>query len=300
MTESLASQVEAHRPRLFGLAYRMMGTASEAEDIMQEVYLRARAVPLAQVENAQAYLTTIATRLSLNRLQSASHRRETYLGPWLPEPVLTANLPDLANPQDQTILHDSLSLAFLMLLEKLSPAERAVFLLHELFDYSYSEIGAMLDKSDAACRQLGRRAKQHIAANRPRFDSDPADQERLLRGFLQVVEVGDFAGFLAMLTEDVTLVPDGGGERGAAIRVLRGPEAVAQFMLGVRKLSPGALQAQVVWLNGHPAMLLTATSKPFVVICVYAVNGRISLIQLIAGQKLAHLQINSPNESHSL
>jgi len=291
MSEKLATHFEAHRPLLFGLAYRMLGTATEAEDIVQDVYLRARTVPAAQVENVKAYLTTIATRLSLNRLQSASRQRESYLGPWLPEPVLTADLPDLANPQDQTILHDSLSMAFLMLLEKLSPAERAVFLLHELFDYSYSEIGAMLDKSNAACRQLGRRARQHIAANRARFDSNPAEQERLLRGFLQVVEVGDLAGFLAMLTEDVTLVPDGGGERGAAIQVLRGPEAVAQFMLGVRKLSPAELKAEIVSLNGHPALLLTANGKPFVVICVYAVDGRIDLIQLIAGKKLVHLQI---------
>ena len=287
MSETLATQFETYRPLLFGLAYRMLGTATEAEDIVQDVYLRARSVPLAQVENVKAYLTTIATRLSLNRLQSASQQRETYLGPWLPEPV--------PNPQDQTILHDSLSMAFLMLLEKLSPAERAVFLLHELFDYSYAEIGAMLDKSDAACRQLGSRARQHIAANRVRYNSDPAEQERLLRGFLQVVEVGDMAGFLAMLTEDVTLVPDGGGERGAAIKVLRGPESVAQFMLGVRKLSPTGLKAEVVSLNGHPALLLTAHGKPFVVICVYAVDGRINLIQLIAGQKLAHLQINAAN-----
>lgn len=293
MSETLATHFETHRPLLFGLAYRMLGTATEAEDIVQEVYLRARTVPLAQVENVKAYLTTIAARLSLNRLQSASHQRETYLGPWLPEPMLTANLPDRANPQDQTILHDSLSMAFLMLLEKLSPSERAVFLLHELFDYTYSEIGAMLDKSDAACRQLGSRARKHIAANRARFDTDPAEQERLLRGFLQVVEVGDFAGFLAMLTEDVTLIPDGGGERGAAIRVLRGPESVAHFLLGVRKLSPAGLKAEIASLNGRPSLLLTANGKPFVVICVYAVDGRIDLIQLIAGHKLAHLQTPS-------
>ena len=289
MNESLATYFETHRPLLFGLAYRMLGTVSEAEDIVQDVYLRARDVPLAQVQNVKAYLTTIATRLSLNRLQSASQQRETYLGPWLPEPVLTADLPELANPQDQTILADSVSIAFLTLLEKLSPAERAVFLLHEVFAHSYGEIGEMLGKSDAACRQLGRRARQHIAANRARFDSDPADHERLLHGFLQVVEVGDFAGFLAMLTEDVTLMPDGGGERGAAIRVLRGPKPVSQFMMGVRKLSPPGLQAEVVSLNGRPSILLTADGKPFVVICLYTVNGRIDLIQLIAGQKLQSL-----------
>ena len=292
MTESLAIHFETYRPLLFGLAYRMLGTASEAEDIVQDVYLRAREVPVAQVKNVKAYLTTIATRLSLNRLQSASQQRETYLGPWLPEPIATANLPEIANPQDQTILADSLSIAFLTLLEKLSPAERAVFLLHELFDYGYEEIGEMLGKSNAACRQLGRRARQHIRANRTRFDSDPADHERLLRGFLQVVEVGDFAGFLAMLTEDVTLMPDGGGERGAAIRVLRGTDAVAQFMMGVRKLSPTGLEAEIVSLNGRPTILLTANGKPFVVICLYAVDGRIDLIQLIAGQKLANLSLN--------
>ncbi|MBK8899716.1 MAG: RNA polymerase sigma factor SigJ [Anaerolineaceae bacterium] len=290
MNNTLAAQFETYRPLLFGLAYRMLGTGTEAEDIVQDVYLRARAVPLAQVENAKAYLTTIVTRLSLNRLQSASQQRETYLGPWLPEPVLTAHLPDLANPQDQALLHDSLSMAFLMLLEKLSPAERAVFLLHELFDYSYLEIGSMLDKSNDACRQLGRRARQHIAANRPRFNSDPAEQERLLRGFLQVMEVGDLAGFLALLTEEVTLVPDGGGERGAAIQVLRGPEAVARFLLGVRKLSPPGLQAEIVSLNGRPSLLFTTQGKPFSVICVYGVDGRIDLIQLIAGKKLTHLK----------
>ncbi|WP_420627330.1 RNA polymerase sigma factor SigJ [Candidatus Leptofilum sp.] len=291
MAKSLASHFETYRPLLFGLAYRMLGTASEAEDIVQDVYLRAREVPIAQVKNAKAYLTTIATRLSLNRLQSASQQRETYLGPWLPEPVLTTHLPELTTPQEQMILHDSISIAFLTLLEKLSPAERAIFLLHEVFAYSYGEIGEMLEKSDAACRQLGRRARQHIATSRARFDSNPADHERLLQGFLQVVEVGDFAGFLAMLTEDVTLMPDGGGERGAAIRVLRGQQSVSQFMMGVRKLSPPNLEAKIVSLNGRPTILLTASGKPFVVICVYAVDGRIALIQLIAGKKLAHLRI---------
>ncbi len=192
-------QFEQYRPLLFSLAYRMLGTVTDAEDIVQETFLRLKLGRPVDIENPQAYLTTIATRLCLNRLNSAADKRESYLGSWLPEPIFTSDDAYLVNPLERVTMTDSISIAFLLLLEQLSPAERAAFLLHDVFDYKFSEVATILDKSDAACRQLCRRARQHLAANRPRFEATPEEHERLLQSFIAVSEAGDIDSFLELL-----------------------------------------------------------------------------------------------------
>ena len=287
-------QFEEHRAYLFALAYRMMGTVSDAEDVVQDAFLRvqekARQASALIVEKPRAYLTTIVTRLCLNRLGAASTQREQYLGPWLPEPLLTAEQSDTADPLQHATMLDSISIALLVILETLSPAERAVFLLHDVFDYKHKEIAEILEKSDAACRQLYRRAKAHIAANRPRFDSDPAHHEQLLQGFIDVVDTGEIDAFLRLLADDVTLVPDGGGERGAAIRVLRGRDAVVKFIVGVQNIAPPDLGYEFITLNGQRALLArTVDGRPYFALFVYAQQGMANLLYVIAGQKLQHL-----------
>jgi RNA polymerase sigma-70 factor (ECF subfamily) len=281
-------QFQQYRPLLFSIAYRMLGSVAEAEDVLQDAYLRVQAHATETIEKPKYYLTTIVTRLCLNQLSAARTQREQYLGPWLPEPILTADKPQLVNPVEQVISHDSLSIAFLVLLESLLPTERAVFLLHEVFDYKFREIAEMVGKREAACRQLFRRAKQHLAEDRPRFKATPQQHERLLRSFIQVVELGEVEAFLQLLAEEVTLVPDGGGERGAAIRVLRGREAVSAFILGTYRLALKELRYELTLLNGQQAILArTAEGRPYFAVFMYSDGEAIHLIQVIAGRKLS-------------
>ena len=283
-------QFEHYRPLLFSIAYRMLGTVSDAEDVLQEAYLRVLGQVEETIDNPKSYLTTVVTRLCLNQLNLARSQREEYLGPWLPEPVLTTDHPELINPVERVTTYDTISIAFLQLLEALSPAERAVFLLHEVFGYSHREIAGILDKNETACRQLLRRARQHIADHRPRFEATPEQHDRLLRGFIEVVELGAVGAFLDLLAEDVTFVPDGGGQRGAAIRVLRGREAVAHFILGVQRLAPPDLQYEPAALNGQRALLArTPDGQPFFALFIYSQEGLVNLIHVIAGHKLAAL-----------
>ncbi len=285
-------QFEQYRPLLFSIAYRMLGTVTEAEDVLQDAYLRVQGRSDDQIKNPKYYLTTTVTRLCLNHLDAAKTQRETYLGPWLPEPVLTETKPELLNPMGQTLKQESISIAFLLLLEALSPAERAVFLLHEVFDYRFKEIADMLDKTEAACRQLFRRAKQHISQNRPRFESTPEQHERLLRGFVEVVEHGEIDNFLQLLAEDVTFVPDGGGQRGAAIKVLQGREAVASFIFGVQKIAPPDLQYNLITLNGQKSLVAqTRDGRPFFAMFIYGDTEGVHLIHVIAGRKLSSISV---------
>jgi RNA polymerase sigma-70 factor (ECF subfamily) len=284
-------QFQQYRPLLFSIAYRMLGTVSEAEDVLQDAFLRwQNAAAVETIENPKYYLTTIVTRLSLNVLSSARVQREEYLGPWLPEPVLTDGRADLLNPAEQTMIHDSISVAFLLLLETLSPAERAVFILHEVFDYKFREISEIVGKNEANCRQLFRRAKEHIAANRPRFETNPADLDRLLTKFIETVETGEIDAFLEMLAADVKLVPDGGGQRGAAIRVVNGREAVAAFIQGTRRLFATNATYEIVTLNGQRAILArTEERRPFFAVFLYVEKEQVQLLHVIAGSKLKSL-----------
>jgi RNA polymerase sigma-70 factor (ECF subfamily) len=278
---------EAYRPLLFSIAYRMLGTASDAEDILQDAYLRVMKQADADIENPKTYLATIVTRLCLNELAAARSSREEYLGPWLPEPIPTDEIPLLDIPGESMIQHDTISIAFLVLLESLSPAERAVFLLHEVFGYRHPEIAEILEKTEAASRQLLRRARAHIEANKPRFTASPEDHDRLLRSFIEVVEGGEIERFLSALAEDVTLIPDGGGTRGAAIRVLKGREAVSAFIVGTRQFRPVGLKFELVSLNGQKSILARAPDgSPYFVIFAYGDGTSLNLIHVIAGRKL--------------
>jgi RNA polymerase sigma-70 factor (ECF subfamily) len=269
---------------MFSIAYRMLGSATEAEDVLQEAYLRYQAVPTGEIVSQKAYLSTIVTRLCLNQLQSARAQRETYIGPWLPEPV----------PTDEALaveLHESISIAFLALLEQLTPLERAIFLLREVFDYDYGEIAQMMDKGEAACRQIFSRAKKHIAEGRPRFKPTPEAHRQMLSQFITAVGSGELDGLMQLLTDDVTLWADGGGKaRGAAIRPIHGCEAVSRFLMASTRLAQG-LSAEVAEINGEPAMIVRAEMQVLVVISVSVEDeptGRICEIRVIGNpDKLA-------------
>ena len=248
----------AERPRLIGLAYRMTGSLGDAEDIVQDALLRAhRALP-ADIESPPAYLTTITTRVAIDHQRSARVRRESYVGPWLPEPITADPAPDAAAHAE---LSDTLSMAFLVVLETLSPDERAVLLLHDVFAYPHADIAEMLGRTDASCRQLLRRARQRIDAGRPRVDADLSQRDEVLRRFLDACEGGDLDAFLDMLTDDAELVFDGGAEvKTAARHPIRGAERVARFLaFAIGRLDAGGAVTRVT-LNGGPAVLVTTGS----------------------------------------
>ena len=221
---------EHYRSHLFGVAYRMLGTVSDAEDIVQEAFLRWQDAP-DDIDSPKAYLTTIVSRLALDTLRAARTTRETYIGPWLPEPLLTEPEADAAAMVD---LNESLSLAFLTLLERLNPVERAAFLLHDVFGYGFEEIATIVERSPAACRKAAQRARERIRDDRPRFEPTPSEQDRLTNQFIAACITGDVPGLVAILTEDVTVWGDGGGVVAAARQPMSGASRVAHFLTGLR------------------------------------------------------------------
>jgi RNA polymerase sigma-70 factor, ECF subfamily len=275
---------QEHRPLLFALAYRLLGRATEAEDVLQDAYLRFLGAPLADIESPKAYLSTIVTRLCLNQLTSARAQRETYIGPWLPEPVLDTDHPELNNPEARAIESETISLAFMVLLERLTPAERAVFLLREVFDYEYREIAGILDRSETACRQLFSRAKDRIAAERPRFQANPEEHRRLLEEFMRAARNGDLDGLTNLLADDVTFWADGGGKvRGAALQPVRGRADVARFVIGVTaRFTPAGAQLAVADVNGKPTLLIRhPDGTPAIVVSIDVDRSRIRNIWAI-------------------
>jgi RNA polymerase sigma-70 factor, ECF subfamily len=240
------------RPRLFALAYRMLGSGADAEDVLQEAFLRFHQA--SDVETPAAWLTTVVTRLCLDRLKSAQHRREEYVGPWLPEPVATPDAERAADPGERVSIAESVSMAFLLVLERLSPLERAVFLLREVFELGFGEIATALDRSEAACRQLFHRAKEHVSAARPRFTPARAEHQALVVSFLTAVASGDLEGVKQLLTDDAQLVPDTGGKAKAARKILVGAAKVAKFLIGTRRFALDH-QFSLLWINGEPALV---------------------------------------------
>jgi RNA polymerase sigma-70 factor (ECF subfamily) len=244
------------RPRLLGIAYRLIGSRSEAEDVVQEALLRAHRAAPADIESPGAYLATITTRLAIDHLRSARVRRESYVGPWLPEPIAADPASDAAS---QAVLHDTLSMAFLVVLETLSPDERAVLVLHDVFAYAHAEIAVMLERSVPSCRQLLRRARQRLAAGEARADVDPARRDEVVRRFVAACTGGDLDAFLALLTTDAVLVFDGGAEvRTAARHPIRGAERVGRFLAYVMGRRAAGRNVVVTTLNGGPAVLVYA------------------------------------------
>lgn len=253
---------------MFSIAYRMLGSASEAEDILQEAYLRYCEVDPETIRSPKAFLSTIVTRLCLNQLQASKRQREVYIGPWLPEPLLTST-EEQQTPAQKLELNETLSLAFLMLLEDLTPTERAVFLLREVFDYEYSEITEIVGRDEAACRQLLSRAKKHISERRPRFKPTREAHREMLEKFIQAIDAGELSGLMQLLANDVTLWADGGGKtRGALLEPLSGSEAVARFLKVSPRFRAESLRTEFAEINREPAVIIWADSEVAVVITI--------------------------------
>lgn len=268
----------------------MLGSAMEAEDILQEAFLRVKDISEEDIENPKAYLSTIVTRLCLNQLNSASHKREHYYGPWLPEPVLTTGLAE--QPESLALQHDSLSMAFMVMLEQLNPAERAIFLLREVFDYSYDEIATMVGKSEIACRKTLSRAKQKLQEERPRFRASVEQHRKLLHQFMDAVSTGNMDGLVQTLTTDVIMVTDGGGKATAAVYPLHGVDVVGPFLLGTRSFVPASATFSIVLINGRPGLVIKdANGQPLTVIQIQVgESGRITEVYAISNpDKLKHL-----------
>ena len=274
-------QFESYRRLLFSIAYRMLGSAMAAEDMVQESYLRFQALPAESIRSPKALLSTIITRLCINSLQSARAQRETYIGPWLPEPVRTGE-EVLQSSTDHAALDESISMAFLVLLETLTPTERAVFLLREVFEYEYAEIAEIIGQEEAACRQLFSRARKHITENRPRFKASPEQHRRVLDQFINVVQGGELSGLIDLLAADVTMWADGGGKaRGAATKILHGADAVARFVRASTSLPTESYSTEIAELNGEPALLLSAGGHVFAALFITVEDARVSEIRAI-------------------
>lgn len=276
-----------HRPLLRSIAYRMLGSLAEAEDIVQDAYVRWQQSKTT-ASSPRAFLVTTVSRLCINHLQSARVRREEYVGAWLPEPVADDQALDRIAASD-----GSLSIAFLMLLERLTPVERAVFLLREVFEYEYREIGAILNQTEAACRQTFRRARLHVSENRPRFAASHEQRADLLQRFLNASATGNLDDLVALLHEDVVLYADGGGKTTAIPRPILGPENVARFILRApRKLLPANLVRRFADVNGQPAIVTYQDGRPHSVFTIEIDGGSIRDIFIIANpDKLSHLPL---------
>jgi RNA polymerase sigma-70 factor, ECF subfamily len=281
------------RPLLFSIAYRMIGSVSEAEDIVQEAFLRYhRALENGEeVAAPKAYLSTVTTRLAIDHLRSARARREEYIGPWLPEPLLgDERAPD---PAEHAELADSLSLAFLTLLERLSPVERAAFLLREVFEYPYDEIAGVINRSEDNARQLVSRARRHLDAERPRFDVSREQHEELTERFMEATQSGDTDGLIELLASDVVVYADGGGKAQAPRRTLHGRDRVARFMVGIARPERGGADVTVepIDVNGSPGRLARdAEGRPVAVLTLDVADGQIQAVRIVANpDKLAHL-----------
>ncbi len=282
---------ETYRSYLFSIAYRMLGSAMDAEDMVQETYLRYQTTPPQTIHSLKAYLTTILVRLCMDQLQLAHRKREQYVGPWLPEPIRTAETLEAADPEKQVEMEESISLAFLVLLEQLQPFERAVFLLREVFEYEFAEIATMLDKSEAACRRSFSRAKLHLASHRPRFPASPETHRQLLTAYFQAVQNGEMTALKDQLAEEVTLWADGGGKvKQAALRPIRGREAVARFSLGTKRFWPENARVELAEVNGQAALIIHAGDQVFSVLTIDVEEGHIQAIRIIANpEKLARV-----------
>lgn len=277
---------EQQRPLLFSIAYRMLGSVMEAEDAVQESYLRYMATDADAIQSPQAFLSTVITRLCLDQLKSARVKREEYFGPWLPEPLLTADAPD-----ELLARHESISMAFLLLLEMLSPVERAVFLLREVFDYDYETIAQIVGKREANCRQLHSRAKKHIHSGRPRFTPLPQEQQQLVGKLFAAMQLGDSEAFAALLAEDVELRSDGGGKAAAATHPLAGRQTVMRFLMGLYNKRPPNSSIELTEVNGAPAWMVRVGGKLENVMS-FEINGAgVSTIRIVRNpEKLRHLQ----------
>jgi RNA polymerase sigma-70 factor (ECF subfamily) len=282
---------EEYRSLLFALAYRMLGSAMEAEDIVQEAYLRYRAVPPESIRTLKSFLTTIVHHLCLDHLRSAQVRRETYAGPWLPEPIVTGFGAAQNGPLRRITDWESISMAFLVLLESLSPPERAVFLLREVFDYEYAEIARITGHSETACRQLFSRAKRHISQQRPRFRASPEAHAQMVHRFLETCNAGDVDGLMNLLAEDVTAWMDGGGKVAVSARQpVQGRDNVARGIIRHLSRLTEDTRVEVIEVNGLPALLVRFKGQIASVVTLEVEGDFIRTLRTVLNpDKLAHL-----------
>ncbi len=262
-----------YQPLLFSIAYRMLGSVMEAEDMVQETFLRWQKKTGVNVQSPKAYLTAIITRLCIDHLRLARVKREEYIGPWLPEPLFIDPSQNISRDAE---LNESLSLAFLLLMENLTPIERAVFLLHEVFAYSHKEIAEMIERSEANCRQILHRAKQSVERKRPHIHVSAEEQRQLFSQFLQASSNGDMQGLLSLLADDIVLYSDGEGKEGIARYPIKGSENVANFILGVLRKASINLQMVVSEVNAQPALISYIDGKLFSVLTFNVVGDQIT------------------------
>ncbi|MFH8581404.1 RNA polymerase sigma-70 factor [Streptomyces zaomyceticus] len=287
-TDTLTDLFEEHRPMLLGVAYRMLGRAADAEDVVQEAWLRWTAEDRAEVREPRAFLVRITTRLAIDRLRQAQTRRESYVGPWLPEPVVTDFGPSVPDTAERALLADSVSLAVLVVLESLSPLERAVFVLREAFGFPFAEIATTLDRSEAAVRQLAGRARRHVDEGKPRYDVDPVERRDLTERFLSAAAGGDLGDLLALLAPDVRLVGDSGGKSKAPLRIIDSADKVGRFVVATAEGAHERFEFRLVELNGAPALLALADGRPDSVFQIEVRDGRVQCVYIIRNPDKLH------------
>jgi RNA polymerase sigma-70 factor (ECF subfamily) len=288
-TETGAAQsFEEHRRFLLSLAYRMLGSLSEAEDAVQDCYLRWHQADRAAVTNARAYLAKTVTRLCIDRLKSARARRETYVGSWLPEPVLEA---ETLSAETASEYADDLSVGLMLALERLSPLERAAFLLHDIFDVEFPEVARLIDRNEAACRQLAARARTHVRTARPRFSVAPEAGADIAAAFATAVRSGDVGALAHLLAADAVLHSDGGGRKAAAINPIFGRDRIARFFAGVaRKFAEPVVGLRMMPINGLPGIIVTFSDGSLETTALEIVDGKIVALYIVRNpDKLAHL-----------
>jgi len=277
---SRVDEFEHYRGLLFSIAYRMLGSVADAEDMVQETFLRWQQSSGDEIHSPRAFLVTITSRLCIKHLQLARVQREQYVGPWLPEPVVTG--PIAINPPIRLEIDESLSMGFLVLLERLTPVERAVFLLREVFDYEYGEVARITSLNEANCRQILSRARQRVHEGRPRFDAAPQQTEELLKRFIDAAHSGDMEGLLALLADDIVAYTDGGGKVAALPEPIYGAENFArQFLAAFKKFAPPNIVSRLTQINGQPGVIGYSNGKVRNVLTVNIVNGKIQNLYIV-------------------
>lgn len=283
---------ERHRARAFGVAYRILGSASDAEDVVQDAWFRWRGSDTSVIRNPEAWLVTTVARLGIDQLRAARARRETYVGSWLPEPIVSAASETEPTPEERLSLADDISMALLHILERLAPEERAAFLLHDAFDYGYGELAALLGKSEAACRQTVSRARKRVRDAHPRFDTSAREHLRLANAFSAAIASADPQALIDCLSEDVVFYSDGGGKAIAALNPLFGADHVTRFFMGILKKRPENLGVIPAIVNGLPGFVVEDENGVHSTLSFGVTDGRISTLYMIRNpDKLARIEL---------
>jgi len=291
-TDTVTEVFEEHRPVLTGVAYRMLGRVADAEDVVQEAWLRWSGGDRSGVRSPLGYLVRVTTRLAVDRLRQARSRHEDYVGPWLPEPYVTDFGDTVADTAERAVLADSVSLAVLVVLESLSPLERAVFVLREAFGYPYADIAVTLDRTESAVRQLAGRARRHVEERRPRYEVDPVEQRALTERFIAAATEGDLEGLMSLLASDVRLVGDSGGLARAPVRILESADKVGRFVHGAMRKGVADATIRFLEVNGGPAVLVLSGGKPDSVVQLAVADGRVRCVYIVRNpEKLRYLPV---------